>query len=55
MKHFDNKTAADYDLDIRSRIPGYDLIQELISAVLDVEVQAALIKKSRVSPAFNNN
>jgi tRNA (cmo5U34)-methyltransferase len=38
MKHFDDKTAAAYDLDIRSRIPGYDLIQELISAVLDVEV-----------------
>ncbi|WP_413292969.1 class I SAM-dependent methyltransferase [Bdellovibrio sp. HCB185ZH] len=38
MKHFDVKTAAGYDLDIRSRVPGYDLLQELISAVLDVEV-----------------
>ncbi|MEK2687837.1 class I SAM-dependent DNA methyltransferase [Bdellovibrio sp. GT3] len=38
MKHFDQNTANQYDHDIRLRIPGYNLIQELISAVLDVEV-----------------
>ncbi|WP_413558260.1 class I SAM-dependent methyltransferase [Bdellovibrio sp. HCB209] len=38
MKHFDQNVANLYDSDIRKRIPGYDLLQELISAVLDVEV-----------------
>ncbi|MBO9668031.1 MAG: class I SAM-dependent methyltransferase [Bdellovibrio sp.] len=38
MKSFDQDVANNYDSDIRSRIPGYDHIQELISAVLDVEV-----------------
>lgn len=37
MKKFDTSVANQYDKDIRLRIPGYDLIQELICAVLSTE------------------
>ena len=38
MKKFDSPTALAYDQDIRARIPGYDLIQDLLCSVLQVEV-----------------
>lgn len=37
MKKFDTSIANQYDKDIRLRIPGYDLIQELIGSVLSTE------------------
>lgn len=37
MKKFDSPTALAYDQDIRARIPGYDLIQELLCSILQVE------------------
>lgn len=37
MKNFDTATAQDYDQDIRRKIPGYDLIQDLLASVLNTE------------------
>lgn len=37
MKKFDATTANTYDKDIRLKIPGYDLIQESIAALLQLE------------------
>ncbi|AFY02531.1 class I SAM-dependent methyltransferase [Bdellovibrio bacteriovorus] len=41
MKNFDTAVAQDYDQDIRRKIPGYDLIQDLLASVLHTEFASA--------------
>lgn len=38
MKKFDNSTADQYDQEIRLKVPGYELMQELICAILKTEL-----------------